>query len=308
MIIQILAKVGSLFLMIVVGALARFKRVISDEALDALCKIVLYVTLPFLFIFVLSSKCLGNTIFTLWKAPIFAALIILTGFIVASVAAKFLGLSGKKKDTFTFLVSFQNSGFLAIPIGFILFGEEGVLNIVIFNIGFNILLWTFGIWLCTRSEKGIKTKPLTNLINTGTIALALGLLLGIFCVKLPVFVLDTCKILGDATIPLAMLVVGAILAGGRSSDAARPRIKEMATLVFCRLILIPLIFLGVAKFIPGISDLMRSVIVLQACMPSGATSAIFAKRFGGDQNMAANGIFYTTLISIITIPIFMSLI
>ncbi|MDB4349924.1 AEC family transporter [Omnitrophica bacterium] len=308
MVIQVLAKVGALFLMMAVGALARFKKVITDEALDALCKIVLYVTLPFLFIYVLSTKCVGDTILSFWTAPLFAVAIIFIGYGVAWAAAKFLRLSPKRKGTFIFLISFQNSGFLAIPIALALFGDEGVLNIIIFNIGFNVLYWTFGVWLFSQSNTSVKHNPFVNLVNTGTIALALGIVLGAFCVKLPGFLLDASKTLGAATIPLAMLVVGAILAGSELKKGIRFNFKEISAVVVCRLVLIPIIFLGLVRYLGGASQLMRSIIILQACMPSASTSPLLAKRLGGDYDLAASGVFFTTLISIITIPLFMSLV
>lgn len=292
--------------MLLIGALARLRRVITDEALDNLCRIVLYVTLPFLFIYVLSTRCNKAVLFSLWMAPLFALSIVFISYIVARAAASVLKLSPKKKETFTFLISFQNSGFLAIPIALALFGEEGVLTVVIFNIGFNILYWTFGIWLFTRSNISLKASPLKNLINTGTVALALGIIFGVFSVRLPRFFLETSKILGDATIPMAMLVVGAILAGGKFNIGVS--FKEISSIIFCRLILIPLMYLIVMPYFKDISLLLRSIIILQACMPSAASSPLLAKRFGGDYDLAANGVFFTTLFSIITVPIFMSLI
>jgi len=306
MVIQVLTKVGSLFLMLAVGALARTRRIISDEALDNLCKIVLSVTLPFLFLYVLSTKCDREALSSLWMAPIFAVSIVFIGYIMATLAAAILKLTPKRKNTFTFLISFQNSGFLAIPIALALFGEEGVLTIVIFNIGFNLLYWTFGVWLFSKSNGSHKVNPFKNLINTGTIALMLGIIFGLFSIKLPGFFLDASKVLGDATIPLAMLVVGAILVSSQFKKGAN--FKEIFSIALCRLILIPVIFLGVIGRFGNLSHLMRSIIILQACMPSASSSPLLAKRFGGDYDLAASGVFFTTLLSIVTIPIFMSLI
>ncbi len=306
MIIHVLAKVASLFLMLVVGVLARFRRVITDEALDNLCKIVLSVTLPFLFIYVLSTRCTRDALSTLWMAPLFAASIIFIGFAIGEVVGRLLKLPPKRKDAFTFLTSFQNSGFLAIPIALVLFGQEGVLTVVMFTLGFNFLYWTFGIWIFSRSSVPFSLKSFKNLINPAMAALILGILFGVFCVRLPRFFLDTSRILGDATVPLAMLVVGAILGTVKFRRGAE--VKEMATLVFCRLILIPVIYLVLIGQFKGLPPLMRSILMLQACMPSASTSPLLARRYGGDYNLAASGVFFTTLFSIITIPIFMSLV
>ncbi|MFH1752761.1 MAG: AEC family transporter [Candidatus Omnitrophota bacterium] len=308
MVTQVLAKVGALFLMLVIGAIARRKKIITTESLDSLCRIVLHVTLPFLFIYILSSRCIGDTILSLWTAPLLALAVIATGYCLSLIAVRLIKVPDARRGTFKFLISFQNSGFLAIPIAYALFGEDGVLYIIIFNIGFNLLLWTFGVKLMNSpgASKGAKVSLFGNLVNTGTVALALGVIFGVFCVKLPKFFLDASRIVGDATIPLAMIVTGAILGGANIKRGVD--MKPIAAIVLCRLMLVPVIFLAVVKFLPNISGLMSSVLLLQACMPSAASSPLFAKRFGGDYDLAASAVFFTTLISIITIPFFMSLI
>lgn len=307
MVIQVLIKVGALFFIMAIGAFARARKVITEQSLGSLCRVVLDVTLPFLFIYILSTQCTGDRIASLWYVPLMAIAVVMTGYAVSSAAAFLIKLPPSQKSIFTVIISFQNCGFLAIPIAFALFGAEGVLNMVVFSIGFNLLYWTFGVWLLTRSKRTAGMNPFRNLINPGIIGLALGLILGVFSVKLPGLFMDAARILGDATIPLAMLVVGAFLAG---VGMKRKRIdfKFISAVVVCRLIIIPLIFLFLARNLGGLNQLMRSIIVLQACMPSASTAPLMAKRFGGDPDLAASGVFFTTLISIITIPVFMSLI
>jgi len=305
MIIHILSKVGALFLILAVGALVRYKKVITADALGVLSNIVLYVTLPFLFIYVLSSRCIGSTLLSLWPAPVMSAAIIFTGWVMALAAAALLRLSPERRGTFLFLVSFQNSGFLAIPLAFALFGEDGVLNVIIFNVGFNALFFTFGAWLLSHSKGSIKKDLLKNLMNTTMAALLVGVLLGAFCIELPKFLLDAAKMLGDVTIPLAMLVAGAMLAGNGFKKAMYT--KEMVSLVFLKLVLMPLVFLLAVRYVGQAGTLLGAIVVLQASMPSASLTPLMAKRFGGDYDLAASGVFVTTLVSIITIPFFMSL-
>lgn len=306
MIIHVATKVGTIFLMLAVGAAAKFKRLITDESLDSLCRVVLDVTLPFLFIYVLSTKCNIEALSYMWMAPLFAVLIILAGYATGRLAAAVLKVPAKKKDTFTFLVSFQNSGFMAIPLALVLFGQEGVFTVVMFTIGFNLLYWTFGVWLLSRSTASGRQSAFRNLVNPSTIALASGLILGIFCIRLPEFLLEASHILGNATVPLAMIAVGAILASAKFNKTAD--FKIVASVVFCRLVLVPGAFFLLLHYFKDISGLMRSMIMLQACMPSASTGPLLVKRFGGDRDLAANGVFFTTLCSIVTIPIFMGLV
>lgn len=305
MVIQVLTKIASLFLMLAVGAVARKRQIITDETLDNLCKIVLSVTLPFLLLYVL-YQCDRETLISLWPAPFYSASIIFTGYVLSYLIASFLKLPLKKKGTFIFVSSFQNSGFFAIPLALVLFGEKGVLYVIIFNMGFNMLYWTFGVWMLQGTGNPLGIKSLKNIINLPAIALAVGVFLVLFSVKLPKVFVDTAHMLGNATIPLALIVVGAMLAS--KNLAKRSEIRDLSLITLCRIVLVPLIFLIVLLNINRLSPIMRSIMMLQACMPSAATAPLVAKRFGGDYSLAAGAVFYTTLLSIITIPIFMSLV
>lgn len=323
MILQILTKVEVLFFILALGILARARKVITDDALDDLTRVVLDVTLPFLFIYILATRCMGGGTASLWLCPVIAVAINLTGFLVGTVAAKALRLPPKRRDTFALVTSFQNSGFLAIPIAFALFGEDGVLYVVMFSIGFNILYWTFGVWLISRSsEIKIGTAPifldittikngrcpyfLKNLLNPAIFALALGLILGISCVNLPKFFLEASRMVGDTTVPLAMLVVGGMLAAKGFKRETTPR--EVLAIVLCKLIIVPAVFLVFLKSFKDIPPLVRSITMLQAALPTASTSPLFAKRFGGDHELASDAVFFTTLFSVVTMPVFMSLI
>ncbi len=306
MVTQVLTKVGAIFFIMAIGALARRRKIITDEALNNLYKIVLTITLPFLFIYVLSTRCSYETFTSLRILLVFSAAIVFIGFLVGKIGASLLKLPEKRRETFVLITSFQNSVFMAIPIAFLLFKEEGVLAITIFSIGFNALYWTFGVWIIGQSGNTRPLGQLKNLLNPAFIALILGVILGITSMKLPEFFLDTSKLLGNATIPLAMLTVGAILAS--TGFRKGTNFKEISALIVCRLIIVPIIFLVILGQFKGLSPLIRSVIMLEACMPSASTSPLFTKRFGGDHDFAASGVFFTTLFSIITIPIFMGLI
>lgn len=304
MFIQVLSGVAVLFVIILIGALSKLRGLITEDLITGLSKIVVVITLPFLYFYTLATESSLELIKSTYVLPLFAIFFVLIAYLIGFVTAGFLKLEGQKKSTFIYLATFTNCGFLAIPIAFALFGEEAVTQVVIFNIGFNLLYWTLGVW--TLQEKAAQKNPLKNLLNSGTIALIAGLLIGIISLKLPKFFLDASKLIGDITIPLAMIVVGTIIGDWR-------RLKEsssfnvMASLVLIRLVVAPMIAFMVLKYF-DLPYMTKCIIMLQAAMPSASTTPLFTKRFGGDPHLASSGVFITTLISIITIPIFMSLV
>jgi len=285
-----------------VGAFARYKRIIKDETLTSLINIVLYIALPFLYFYSLSSHATPAALKRLWFLPICAFAIVGIGYAIGLFSSRFLKLPEAKKKTFLFMASFTNYGFLAIPIVYMLFNEEGLFHIVIFNIGFNVLFWTFGIGLLSKDKK----NPVERLVNPGTVSLALGLIVGVFSIKIPLFIMDAAKILGSAAIPLAVLTVGGILS--KNFGKREMKLKTTSALMLCRLIIVPAIALIVVTFIKEIPFIIKSIIVLQAAMPSPAMTPLVARKFGGDPDFAATGVLFTTLFSFITVSLFMHLV
>ncbi|MEA3328794.1 MAG: AEC family transporter [Candidatus Omnitrophota bacterium] len=306
MFIQILSKISVIFLLLLIGALAKYRRLLTEEATNDISKVVVVVTLPFLYFYTLATQCSKELLISTWMLPLAAVGLVLLAYLLGWLVSSFLCLDKPRRNTFIYLSAFTNCGFLAIPVAFALFGQQGVVRVVIFNVGYSLLLWTLGIWTLSRSTNKKKVDSLKNLINTGTIALLIGLLAGSFSIKLPSFFLETSDILGKATIPLALLVVGAILAGGKLNQ--KIPYKTILSLITCRLIIVPAVALGVTSIF-NMPHLIRAIIVLQAAMPSASTTPLFIRRFGGgDSELAASGVFFTTLFSIITVPVFLSLV
>ncbi len=312
MFLQILLKVSVFFIVLFIGGLARYKKILTKESTRALAQVVLVITLPFLYLHSLASKFTAGLFRTIWILPVFAIFLVVMAYVIARVLSRFVHLNSSEKATFIYLATFTNCGFLAIPIANALYGSEGVIRVVFFNVGFNLLYWTLGVWTLRRSREGASSGSTNilsaskNLINSGTIGLLSGIIAGLAAFKVPYFILDSANIVGSATIPLALLVVGSIMSKGEIRKLLNYK-GALALIVLCRLIIIPTLALFITGFFGALSPLVRAIIVLQSAMPSASTTPIFTTRFGGDSQLASAGVFATTACSIITIPVFISL-
>ena len=184
--------------------------------------------------------------------------------------------------------------------------------VVFFNVGFNLLYWTLGVWTLKKSNTDLSTENHSffssskNLINSGTIGLLCGIIVGLAAFKIPNFILESTKILGSATIPLALIVIGSIMSKGEL-QRLRTYQKPIILIILCRLIIIPTLALFLTGLFGTLSPLSRAIIVLQSAMPSASTTPIFTTRFGGDPQLASAGVFAAHICSIITVPFFISL-
>ena len=80
-------------------------------------------------------------------------------------------------------------------------------------------------------------------------------------------------------------------------------------LYYCavRLLLIPLVVLGVLTLL-HIDTLVTGVTVLLAAMPAASTTAILAEKYNGDAKFASAAVFFSTLLSLVTVPLVLLLV
>lgn len=278
---------------------------LTEDSTDGLCRVAIEITLPFLYFYTLSTNLNLHIFSSNLVLPLYAILLTFASYFLSRIASFYLKLDLRQAGTFKFLLTFSNYGFLAIPLVFALFGQAGLVRLFMFNLGITFLYWTFGIAILS----GPKTAPLKlfkNLLNNATVALVLGLIAGIISLKLPRFILEASNLIGNATIPLALIVVGSMLA--RNNYKRGTSFKILFTLAFCRLIIMPVLAILFINIFDNLPNMLKVIIVLQAAMPSASTTPILVKRFGGDAELAASGVFFTTLFSIITVPFFISLV
>nr|WP_282580107.1 AEC family transporter [Natroniella sulfidigena] len=137
-------------------------------------------------------------------------------------------------------------------------------------------------------------------MTPGIVAVMIGMLLFLFSIDLPGPILTTLEKVGGTTTPLALFVVGSILAQIELSRIFTNFKLWLITLL--RLIVLPFFVLALLRSLP-VNDLVLGVTVILTGMPVAVTAVIFAQEFGGDYELASEGIFLTTLLSGLTIPL-----
>ncbi len=228
-------------------------------------------------------------------AGILVAFILLSKPIVRLMGVK----DAKKIPIYRFSLAFSNFGFMGLPVCEALFGSDGVMFCAIFGICLNAAYFTYGDPLFARASG--RRDPLTlkkclTPVNIGTL---LGLLVFFFSIPVPEVVTEITHMMGEITSPMAMIVVGFVLGG----SSFRHMLRNGRVYLFCliRLILIPLaVYLVLTLF--GLDGLMRAIPFTVAAMPSAANMLVLCERHECDSMEAAQVIFVSTLLSMLTIP------
>ncbi len=287
---------GMLFLLVAGGVILRKKKILPREGTAVLTDLVIYVVLPCNII---------NSFFIQFNLEVLKNFMII---LLISCAIQFgcLILSNTlyqnqnpgMKKVLQYGTVCSNAGFMGNPIAEGVFGSAGLLLASIYLIPQRIVMWSAGVSYFTESpdRKTVIKKVLTH---PCIVAVYIGLAIMILQIPLPFFLENTIKNISGCTTALSMLLIGTILAEVNVKTIIS---KTVIYYGIIRLILIPLLVLAGCRLFQ-VNSLLTGVSVLLAGMPAGSTTAILAAKYNGDSIFATKCVVFTTLVSMITIPL-----
>ncbi len=285
-----------LFLLVAAGVVLRKKGILPEGAKAILTDLVIYLILPCNII---------NSFFIEFNLEI------LKGFAVILTIASLIQIGclmfakvfynrepESRKKVLQYGTVCSNAGFMGNPIAEGVYGAEGLMYASIFLIPQRIVMWSAGVSYFTESpdRKTVVKKVLTH---PCIIAVYIGLVLMITRLPLPAFLQNTIRSVGGCTTTVSMVLIGAILAEVEPGSILDWGIIKYAAI---RLFLLPLlVYVSCRAF--HVKPLLAGVSVLLTGMPAGSTTAILASKYDGDYIFATKCVVVTTLLSLVTIPL-----
>ena len=289
-----------LFILMILGFYARKKDKISDETCKNMSWIVVNIANPAMILngSVNSEKGIGGSelLTTMGLAiGIFAVLIVLS-----LIIPVLLRVPKKSAGVYRVMTIFSNIGFMGFPVISALYGNEALLYAAVFQIPFNLLIYTYGI-LALKSGDGEKEKlDLKKVLNIGVFSCFVSIFLSFVQVPMPSFVKTTVSMLSNLTAPLSMMVIGASMA----TIDLKKLFTDMKLLLFAmlKLIVIPVAGLFVLKlFIQN--EMLLGVCMVMIATPVASMTAMLSQQYDGDYELASRGVALTTILSVITMPL-----
>ena len=288
------SQVVTLFLLMGVGfALAQLGKLQAD-GVSQMSTLVLYVVTPCLMINAFEVEREPGMVGTL--GVFFAVYTVSTLLGMGCTSLCFRGESPDRKAPLRFGMTYGNNGFMGLPLVYSILGQEAMIFGVVSAVGFNFLLWTEGV-----KTMGGRVGPRSILINPATVGTLIGGFFFFTGLRPPAMVDNAVSFMADLNTPLAMVVIGAQMAGADLKVSFTSRKLYAAAAV--RLILAPLIplLLLIPLHLPAIS---YCTCVILCAVPTAGATGMFAQRFGRDTATAAQLVTLTTLLSVVTLPLF----
>lgn len=294
----------ALLLTMLTGALLARTRLIAPALRQGLNTLLYYFALPILVFNSMRGSITLELLQTSYYPLLFGTGLALINGLVAFLSAAIWRIDPRERRLFAFLSMFGNNLYLALPIAQALFGARGVAIVLLYSLGSDLILWSVGQFLLS-GEKRITLASLKQVINPTLVALLVGAAAGMANFWLPPALDISLANMASITSPLALLLTGAALAEIRLG--ASSGVKQAAALFIGKLVVSPMIALGLVSILPVPSE-MQTLIIILASMPTFVRSIVLSDRFGWDGQKTALGVLITTLGCFITIPIILKLV
>jgi predicted permease len=300
------SAIAQIFLLGAIGYFLTKKDILGEEGLNILSRLTLDITLPLLIFCELIKDFNFNSYANWWVFPLLSIGITLLGLAVGFIFSRFIHGAGHRVQ-FLSLVGFQNSGYLPLALVAALLPIELASTVFIylflFLLGFNLVMFSLGVYILAFSKE--RKFELINLFSPPVIACILGLTGVFFGLPkiMPEAVLKPLRMIGDCTLPLAMFVVGGSLASIHLKHIDK---KAMVYLVLAKLIILPVLGLWLVTRIE-LPHLVGLLIIMQLAAPPATTLSVIVRHYKKEDLLISQGIFLGHILSLITIPIFLSI-
>lgn len=216
----------------------------------------------------------------------------------------FDGFEEHQKKVLQYCTIVSNGGFLGNPVAEGVYGELGLLYASIFLIPMRVVMWSAGTSYFISGGTD-KKKVLRNILtHPCLVAVYLGMFLMFTQIHVPEVLASSVRSIGNCNSAVTMFIIGTILA---DVDVRTIINKTTAGFGIFRLVVLPGAALALSRLL-GLDSVAAGVAVIMTGMPAGATAAIFAARYGSDAEFATKCVVLSTLLSMITIPVWCAVI
>ncbi len=289
-------QVLELFILIAVGYLCGRIRILNDKTVRSITDIVLYIVCPCVivenFIRPFDTDMLGG----LLTAAAAAMCIHIVSAVIAMLV--FHDKKPERNRVYRFAVIFSNCGYMSLPMQQAILGSDGVFFGAVYIVIFNIVMWTFGVWLSSGDRSSLSVKKI--ILNPCIIGMAVGFVIFLTSLPVPEIIEKPVGFLASLNTPLPMMIVGYYLSQTRLTDAFKDG-KGFICVLF-RLIVIPLLAFG-GMMLCGIRGTVLMTCVIAASAPAAAATTMFAAKFDNDAKLSVNLVTLSTLLSVLTMPL-----
>lgn len=248
---------------------------LRDVEVDPLATVTLYVLTPALVFHSLTTTELGGGSI----AGVVAGVVLFTLVMVvlSEGVGRAIGETEPNRSAFVLASTFPNSGNMGIPLSAFAFGAVGRSTAVLFLTAQSVLVYTLGLYIASRGRGSVRESlrevfrvPLVYAVVAAGLARWLGVVPPVESTAM-----RTIGLVGDAAIPLLLVVLGIQLANVDAGAALR-RVVPVNVL---KLGVAPAVGVALVPLVGLADPTIARTFVLECATPAAITPLIFAIEF-----------------------------
>ncbi|KAB1641904.1 AEC family transporter [Gulosibacter chungangensis] len=198
--------------------------------------------------------------------------------------------------------SYVNSGNLGIPIAVYVLGDGSLVAPVMLVqqlVMGPVMLTILDVTSAARKGRTLKpwqfvVRPFTNPVVVGSL---LGLLLNIFHVQAPAFVVEPIALVGGMSVPAVLLAFGMSLRDNKVPFTGGDK-WQVATSTVLKSFVHPILAWLLGVFVFGLDDATLLAVVVTAALPTAQNIYTYAANYRVGESLARESILVTTILSV----------
>lgn len=291
-----------LFALIAVGYILAKWKFIPENSATVLSKLENTVFVPAL---VMGTFMENFTIETLYSAKwlLLASCVIMFAVLPFAIfIPKLVTKDRYIQNIYTYGLSFSNFGFMGNAVVSVLFPEI-FMDYLIFTLPLWTLIYLWGVpelLIANAGQKKTLKSRFKAFLNPMFVAMIIGMIIGIADISLPKWLSSVVTTGGSCMSPIAMLLTGITV----STISFKKTFTDVRTytIAIVRLIVFPVAFLLVARYVP-MSETVYVCALCSLAMPLGLNTIVIPSAYGKDTSVAAGMAVISHLLACITIPL-----
>lgn len=302
--------------MLVVGVVCVKTKLLNEDSLQGVCRLILNVGIPML---VFSNAVSGTTREDLFgSAAVIGITIALYALLIVSMwlLAKLLRLPGERGHMFQGAFIFGNAGFIGLPLNLALFPKQGALYFALMSLTDQFFFWTYGVWI-TKPKANRQTymdehpartlgSRILGMLSPALVAVILAIAIVLIGIPVPQAVITPLHSLGAISTPLSMIYLGGLFV--LRDWAGVLKRYELYVGIVVKMVLFPIAFHALLVAVPpmlGLGAIPRSMadmMTIIAGLPTMSAIVMFSEREHNMPEYAVGLVLATTVASLFTLP------
>ena len=215
------------------------------------------------------------------------------------LARVFFKDSGSKLVIGSMAASWANAGNIGIPVAMYVLGSaQYAAPVILMQIALLAPISAAVLDIITTNDgRNLRKALLQPLQNPILIAALAGLAISVFHIPIPSYVIEPFTSLGNATVPLVLLLFGMALVHEKPLRSGKD-IPQMLLASLLKLVVMPLVSWLAGIFVFHLSGIMLLAVTIVGALPTAQSVFTYASRYSSGRTIARDSALATTLLSI----------